>query len=408
MLAELVAVGTELLLGEVVDSNTAWLAGQLANRGVDVYWSQRVGDNLGRATAAIRQALQRSDLVITVGGLGPTEDDLTREAIAAALDETPAVDPALEEGLRGWFERRGARMPEMNVKQARLSPSATSLPNALGTAPGWLVRRGQRMLVALPGPPREMERMWTAEALPRLGLPKATLFRRTYKTFGIGESSVAERLGALLSAATPSVATYARADGVQVRVAAKGTSMDDAARAAEPAMRAVEDALRDVIWGVDDDRMAEVARRRLLERGATLSTMESLTGGLLGAALTSVPGISDVYRGGGISYAVDLKALFGVPPEVLERHGAVSAETAEAMARAAAAHFKSDYALSTTGVAGPSDLEGRPAGTVFIGLHGPQGTESERLDLSNRTRDGVRERTVVGALMLLLRRLPGL
>lgn len=405
MLAELIAIGTELLLGEIVDSNTAWLAGQLANRGVDVYWSQRVGDNLGRATAAISQALQRSDLVVTVGGLGPTEDDLTREAIAAAVHETPAVDPALESHLRAWFAGRGVRMPDMNVKQAWLIPSSAPLPNALGTAPGWLVRRGHRMLVALPGPPREMERMWTEEALPRMGLPKSALFRRTYKTSGIGESTVAERLGNLLSAASPSVATYARADGVQVRVAAKGVAIEDAMRAAAPALEAVERALGDVIWGVDDDRMADVVRRRLLERGATLSTMESLTGGLLGSELASVPGISDVYRGGGISYATDLKALFGVPEEVLERHGAVSAETAEAMARAAADHFKSDYALSTTGVAGPSDREGKPPGTVFIGLHGPAGTESERLDLSGRTRDGVRERAVFGALMMLLRSL---
>lgn len=401
MRAEILAIGTELLLGEIVDTNSAWLAADLAGRGVDVYWSQRVGDNRARIAEAVRQGLGRSDLLITVGGLGPTADDLTREGIADALGETPAVDPDLEAALRAWFAERGHPMPAMNVKQAWRIPSASSLPNPLGTAPGWLSRAADRSIVSLPGPPAEMQRMWSEEAAPRLAFPTSVLWRRSFKTWGLGESRVAEMLGDWTERANPSVATYAKADGVQVRVAAQAETAEAAAALAAPAVQAVERALADHIWGHDDDRLADRLRARLEAEGRRLATIESLTGGLLGHELASVPGISGVYCGGGIAYSAVAKERLGVPSDVIARHGTVSAETAAAMALAAARFFGSDYALATTGVAGPDVIEGKPVGTVFVAAHGPQGTQTRALDLGDRGRQTIRERATCAALFLL-------
>src|SRR6266508_3271972 len=207
MKAELISIGTELLLGQIVDTNAAWLAGRLADLGIDCLWVSTVGDNLGRATEVVSRALGRSDLIVCTGGLGPTEDDLTREAIAAALGETPAVEPALEAELRTWFAGRGLEMAERNRKQAWLIPSARALPNPLGTAPGWIVRKDGRTLVAMPGVPREMTRMWETEVEPAL-LAGAPIRSRTLKLLGVGESSVEEALGELVRSTSPTVATY--------------------------------------------------------------------------------------------------------------------------------------------------------------------------------------------------------
>ena len=217
LLAEIMSVGTELLFGEIVDSNAAFLARELVARGVTLQRKSVLGDNLGRVTDAIRLALSRADLVILGGGLGPTDDDLTREAIAAALNETPTEDPGLISWLEGLYTSRGRVMPQINRKQAWLIPSAEALPNPVGTAPGWFVRTGGKLIVALPGPPREMHRMWREQVLPRLPLPDSALHAVTLHTQGIGESNVAEILGELTRAANPSVATYARRTGVERR-----------------------------------------------------------------------------------------------------------------------------------------------------------------------------------------------
>lgn len=213
LLAEIISVGTELLLGEIVDSNAAFLARELAARGITLHRKVVLGDNLKRLAEGLRTALARADLVIVGGGLGPTDDDLTREAIAEVLEETPTEDPALLAWLEGLYAARGRPMPQVNRKQAWLIPSAQALPNPVGTAPGWFVRTGGKIIVALPGPPRELQRMWREQVLPRLPLPDHALFAVTLHTQGIGESNIAELLGDLTKAANPSVATYARADG---------------------------------------------------------------------------------------------------------------------------------------------------------------------------------------------------
>lgn len=285
MKAEILSVGTELLLGQITDTNAAWLAGRLADLGIDCLWKSTVGDNLGRATEALRRALDRSDLVVSTGGLGPTEDDLTREAIAAALNETPAVDPRLEAELRAWFGGRGMGMPERNRKQGWLIPSATALANPNGTAPGWLVRRDGRMLVAMPGVPREMTAMWENEVEPLLG-GGSPLRSRTLKLLGIGEGSVEEALGELVRSTAPTVATYAKADGVHVRV----TDRDADLAARDARIREMEAEIRRRlgrhVWGVDGESLAGVIGSALRAQGWRLATAESVTGGEIARALS--------------------------------------------------------------------------------------------------------------------------
>ncbi len=408
MIAELLSVGTELLLGEIVDTNSAFLAQDLARRGVDVLWSQRVGDNLERVKLALVSALARSDAVIMCGGLGPTDDDLTREAIAAVVGETPTVDPGLERTLRDRFLSYGMReMPERNLKQAWLIPSAEALPNPQGTAPGWFVRTTlggvPKWLIALPGPPRELRPMWLGEAVPRLKLSPAALYSKTFKTHNIGESTVAERLGSLTDGANPSVATYATRDGVQVRVAAKADTPEAAAARAAGVESRVRELLRDRVWGEDDDELAAVILEKLSAKGQTLATMESLTGGLLGDLLTSVPGASAAYEGGVVAYRAHHKAAFGVPQTLLEAHGSVSAEAARAMAELAATRFRSDYGLATTGVAGPEGAEGKPVGEIHLAVfRRVDGAETVKsLQFPPLERNWVRERAAFAALSLL-------
>src|SRR5712692_5799532 len=254
MRAELLSIGTELLLGQIVDTNSAYLAGRLAGLGIDLLYMSTVGDNLGRATATVRRAAERSDLVVCTGGLGPTEDDLTREAIAAALEETPAVDSALEADLRAWFAGRGAPMPERNRKQAWLIPSARALPNPNGTAPGWDVRRDGRRLVAMPGVPREMTPMWEDHIEPTL-IAGAVLRSRTLKMLGIGESAVEEALGELVRSTAPTVATYAKNDGVHVRITDKAPDAATADSRIAAMEATIEARLGQYVWGTDDDTL---------------------------------------------------------------------------------------------------------------------------------------------------------
>ena len=287
--AELLSIGTELLLGQIVDTNSAYLAGRLAGLGIDLLYMSTVGDNLGRATATVRRATERSDLVICTGGLGPTEDDLTREAIAAALGETPEVDPALEAELRAWFAGRGAPMPERNRKQAWLIPSARALPNPLGTAPGWDVRAGATRIVAMPGVPREMTRMWEIEVEPSLAA-RTVLRSRTLKLLGIGESSVEEALDELVRSTAPTVATYAKNDGVHVRITDKGDDPAQVLARIEAMDRTIRGRIGQHVWGTDGDTLGSVVGSALAARGWRLAVGEGLTGGDIARTLSETDG----------------------------------------------------------------------------------------------------------------------
>ncbi len=302
MKAEVFAVGTEILLGEIVDSNSAYLAGRFPSLGIKLYRITQLGDNLERLTAHLRQALADNDLVVTTGGLGPTEDDVTREAIAAAVGEMPAVDPDLAQRLRDWFGRRNIVMPERNLKQAWLIPSAQSLPNDRGTAPGWWVEKGGKRLVCLPGPPAEMRPMWEMQVESRLAaLASDVIVTRTLKTVGIGEGRVDEMISEFLHAENPTVGVYSRGDGIHVRLGARAGTRAEAAALIEPVEARMREILGTALWGADEDTLQEAVVRVLRQRKMTVAVVEdAATGGSVAAQLTQVPAElrAGVWRGG--------------------------------------------------------------------------------------------------------------
>jgi nicotinamide-nucleotide amidase len=307
MSAEILSIGTELLLGQIVDTNANYLAGRLALLGIDCLHMQTVGDNLGRARQAFERALSRSDLLVATGGLGPTEDDLTREAIAAALGETPEVDAALEQDLRAWFSGRGMTMPDRNRKQAWLIPSARALPNPNGTAPGWDVRRDGKRIVAMPGVPREMMPMW--EAIEPSLISGGALRWRTLKLLGIGESAVEEKLAELVRSTSPTVATYAKNDGVHVRIADKAPAAPTADARIARMEEQVRERLGEYVWGVDDETLPATIGRALGERGWRLAVAESLSAGDIARALMETPRAEQWLAGAVVRPAADVARL---------------------------------------------------------------------------------------------------
>jgi nicotinamide-nucleotide amidase len=411
MKAEIISVGTEILLGEIVDTNTQYVSVRLPAIGIDLYYHSTVGDNLDRLVDTLETALRRSDVIIMTGGLGPTEDDLTREAIAAALGEEPFVDPDMERALRAFFTSRGVGFPERNVKQAWLIPSAMAIPNPRGTAPGWWVEKEDadgrtRVIVAMPGPPSEMTRMWEKEVEPRLREMAGgqILVARTLKTVGIGESHIDEMLSPLLKSTNPSIGIYARPDGVQARIAAKADTEEEAWRLIRPVEEEARRLLGPIVWGADDDTLEGVIGGMLQERGLTLATMESCTGGLLASTITDVDGSSNYFRGGHVTYATQMKIALGVSAGIIEAHGVISAEVAADMARAARESLGADYGIGITGVAGGEPVEGQPPGTMHIAVH--DGTRAEPISYTfYQGRPATKRRAVTTALFLLRRAL---
>lgn len=411
MKAEIISVGTEILLGDILDTNSNYLAVRLAPMGIDLYYISKVGDNLGRLTETIERAHGRSDLVLLTGGLGPTEDDLTREAIAATLGEEMHVDPDTERRLRDMFASRGFTFPESNVKQAMLIPSARSIPNPRGTAPGWWVEKDgpdgrSRHIIAMPGPPAELQRMWEMEVAPRLAelVSGEVIVSRTLKTIGIGEGHLDEMVSPLLKSENPTIGVYAKPDGVHLRLTAKARTPEAARELIAP----VEEELRRIVgeaaWGADDDTL-EGAVGAMLDKGAlTLATMESCTGGLLASTITDVPGSSVYYRGGYVAYSARMKMNLGVSADLIERHGTVSDEVAKDMARAARVNADTSYGVSVTGVAGPDELEGKPPGQMHIAVDdGGEGLSIAYTYYQGRA--ATKRRAVTSALALLRRAL---
>jgi nicotinamide-nucleotide amidase len=409
MRAEIISCGTELLLGQITDTNATYLAQSLSGLGIDLYFVSQVGDNLGRLVETLRRAWERSELVIMTGGLGPTEDDLTREAISVLLGEHMEVDPALAAELRAWFASRGARMPERNLKQATLIPSARPLPNPLGTAPGWWVEKEGRVIVAMPGVPREMYRMWEAEAVPRLSAyTGGVIFTRILRVTGLGESSVEERLDPFIHGSNPTVATYAKSDAVDVRISAKAATAGEAERLVVETEGRIRELLTHHIFGVDKETLQGVVGRLLSERQQTLAVMEGFTGGQLSSLITDVAGSSRYFRGGIVVYTRALAVEMGVPSEVIERAGVVSEETARAMAHVVRTRLEADYGLGITGVAGPGELEQKPAGTFALAIEGPQGAVTAVGTGWRGSREDQKYRSALAALNLLRLHLEGI
>ncbi|HEX2574838.1 MAG TPA: competence/damage-inducible protein A [Aquihabitans sp.] len=413
MRCEVVAIGTELLLGQIVDTNSSWIGEQLALAGIDSHFQTKVGDNLDRMVQALEVALGRSDAVIVCGGLGPTQDDITREAIARVMGTELELDDAVAARIEAMFSSRGRRMPMNNLRQAEIPVGATAIADPQpGTAPGLIAPVGDQVVYAVPGVPSEMKEIVLGAVLPdlqrRAGLA-ATIVSRTLRTWGESESGLAERLAGRVAeldrTGNPTLAYLASGiEGIKVRLTAKGADAAEASAllaAEEAEVRAV---LGDLVFGVDDETMEHAVLVLLRDRGLTLGLGESLTGGLMGARICDVVGASDVFRGSIVSYAPDVKFdVLGVPEGPV-----VSAEAAAAMAAGARRVLGADVGVGVTGVAGPGpDADGNPAGTVFVGLDlGPlgDGPESFAVQLpGNRLQ--VRQFSVITALAGLRQRL---
>jgi nicotinamide-nucleotide amidase len=407
---EVIAIGSELLLGQIVDTNSAWIGEQLALAGIDSHFQVKVGDNRRRIVAAIRAALARSEAVICCGGLGPTQDDITRECLAEVMNVELRRHDELVDVIRELFLSRGRTMSDNNLRQADVPVGATVIPQTRGTAPGLICPLGDRAIYAVPGVPHEMRDMIQRAVLPDLGAragERATIRSRTLRTWGLSESGLAEkvapRLDALEGTGNPTLAFLASGiEGIKLRITAKGTG--PAADTAADALLAAEEAqlralLGEVVFGVDDENMEVAVGRLLVGRGLTLAVAESLTGGLMASRLTAVPGASAWFRGGIVSYASEVKrTLLGVGA------GPVVSESAAAeMAAGAARVLGADVGLAVTGVAGPDEQEGQPVGTVWVGLSVDGAVTTRSLWLPG-DRDRVRQMTVISALDLLRRR----
>lgn len=409
MKAEIIAIGTEILLGEIIDTNSAYIAQRLPELGIDLHYKSVVGDDNARIVETFERAWNRSDYIFCTGGLGPTEDDMTREGIAKVLGEQTYVDPDLETRVRQWFAGRGYPMPESNIKQAWLIPSARAIDNPRGTAPGWWVERDGKSIICMPGVPPEMERMWQKEVQPELERRSTgeILVNRTIKTLGLGEGTVDEMAKPLYD--TPGIAfgTYARADGIHIRIGAKARSREEAWQRLHPVERELERIFGQAIWGRDEDTMEGYIASQMHERKTTLAVMESCTGGLLANTLTDVPGSSDYFLASYVTYQTQQKIDLGVPAEIIVMYGAVSPETAKEMALAARRKSGADYGIGITGVAGPDPQDDIPPGTVHIAVATPDGGTHALSSSMNQGRQAVKRRAVTTSLLLLRRALLG-
>ena len=406
----MVAVGTELLLGQIVDTNSSWIGQALADAGIDSHHQVKVGDNLARIVDVLRLALSRSDAVLVCGGLGPTQDDITREAIAEVMGVGLHRDEDVLTRIKEMFASRGRDMAASNARQADVPEGATVIPQTRGTAPGLICPVGDKVVYAMPGVPYEMTDMMERAVIPdlqrRSGV-RAVIRSRTIRTWGLAESTLAEVVAPRLDAldargGNPTIAFLASGiEGIKVRVTAKAstTAEADALLAAEEEeLRAL---LGEIVFGVDDQSMEHAVGARLEAAGLTLAVAESLTGGLVASRLVNVPGSSAWFKGGVVAYDSEVKySVLGVP-----RGPVVTADAARAMADGARRLMGADVGLSTTGVAGPEPQEGVAPGTVFLGVAGP-GDEVEGVEAHlPGDRDRVRQFSTISLLDLLRRRL---
>ena len=410
--AELIAVGTELLLGNIANTDAQMISQGLSQLGINVYYHTVVGDNPQRVRQAVDIARGRADILITTGGLGPTCDDLTKVAVAQAFGKELVYHEPSAQRIRERFAQRGTPVTENNFQQAMVPEGCTVLDNDWGTAPGVAFQAGGTHVLMLPGPPRECAMMFRHRALPYLQkLSDGVIASRTVKTFGIGESAAEALLRDLMNALhNPTLAPYAKPTGTELRITAHAPTREEALRLIAPVEEQVKAILGDKVIGVDVDSLEEVCFALLKDRGLTVGTAESCTGGLLAKLLTDLPGSSAVFRGGVVSYTNGVKAgLLGVPQDLLDRYGAVSPQVAEAMARGAKASLGCDIALSTTGVAGPdADDRGNPIGLVYLGLAWGDQCQVTEFRAGPVERERVRRQAAQTALDLLRRYLTGL
>ena len=411
--AEIIAVGTELLLGNIANTNAQVLSQSLSTLGVNVFWHTVVGDNPERLKEALDAARRRADIIITTGGLGPTYDDLTKQTICGAFGKPLILHRDILEDIRTFYESAlHVPMPENNTQQAELPEGCTVFDNPVGTAPGCAFESGGVHVLMLPGPPHEMETMLRRHVEPYLRkLSCEVIVSHDIMTFGMGESSVDQLLHQRMShMENPTLATYAKPYEVRLRATAKAADEAAAEAMLAPVVEEVRQILGDVVYGVDVSGLPEACLGLLKERGMTFATAESCTGGRVAERITALPGASAVYRGGVVSYWTSVKgAVLGVPQEILDRYGPVSEPCARAMAEGARRITGADIAVSVTGAAGPDpDERGVPVGVVYIGLAVPEGTFCRKMDSGRRRRDRIQGVASNHAFDVIRRYLTGL
>ncbi len=407
--AEIIAVGSELLTPHRTDTNSLWLTERLNSVGIEVKLKTVVGDDDARLEETIRDALKRSGVVITTGGLGPTEDDITRKIAARALSRRLTLDERVLEDIRAKFLHWGRKMPEINARQAMVLEGATVLDNPNGTAPGLYVEHEGRAVALLPGPPRELKPMFERDVLPRLAARAGDVrvVRRVLRVTGMGESAVDERIAPVYRQyENPQTTILFTSSEIEIHLTAQGRHEQEAELLLDGLAGQIEERLGDAVFAFRGESMEEVVGLRLAVAGFTVATAESCTGGLVAHRLTEVPGSSTYFMEGVVTYSNEAKTrLLGVPPELIEAHGAVSAEVAEAMAEGVKRRAGVDFGLSVTGVAGPGGgTEAKPVGLVYIALADDAHTEHRRLMLPG-DRHLIRWRSSQAALDLLRRRL---
>ena len=409
MKTAILTVGTEILFGQIVNTNAAFLSRELNNLGYDVMYHYSVGDNPGRLAELIEFAFRDCDMIITTGGLGPTQDDLTKEVIAQAMGDRLVVSPEALSALKDRYERSGRPMTENNLKQANMPESAQILPNDQGTAPGfWLEKKG-KIIVSMPGPPREMTNMFEKEVKPRLiSRQDSVKYYKILRTFGLGESKMETVLLPLIDGQTdPTIATYAKEGECSLRIASKRPTKEEAEAAVEDMTARVMDIIGEYVYSTDNEELADVVANMLLDKNITISCAESCTGGLFAGTLINTDGISKVFDRGIVTYSNEAKIKeLGVKAETLDTFGAVSPETAAEMAEGIRAKTGTDMAVSVTGIAGPGGGSAdKPVGLVYIGIAYDGKTDVVKAQMRNVTRNWNRNYAVLNMLYEIYKRI---
>ncbi|MFQ7001320.1 MAG: competence/damage-inducible protein A [Clostridium sp.] len=409
MRAEIISVGTEILLGDIVNTNTQFLAKELASIGIEVYRQEVIGDNKDRLLGILKEALSRSDMVITTGGLGPTNDDLTKETACEFFNMDLELHQESLKALEEYFSKMGREIAESNYKQVYFPKDAVVLPNPNGTAPGAILEKNNKYIVVLPGPPREMKPMYLNHVKPYLikkgdGIIESQVIR----VLGIGESMAAEKLKKFIeNGSNPTVAPYAKEEDILFRITAKAKSKEEALKLIEPVKNEVKEILGEDVYGEGEEtRIETVVGELLIKNNLKISTAESCTGGMIASRLVSISGISDVFLEGAVTYSNEAKVrTLKVKEETLKSFGAVSEETAREMAEGMAKRTGSDIAVVTTGIAGPGGgTEEKPVGLVYIGLY-YKGEVFVYKNVFNGNRQTVRTKATVRALDIVRRKI---
>jgi nicotinamide-nucleotide amidase len=395
MKAEIIPVGTEILLGNIIDTNSYFLANQLPSLGIDLYFISTVGDNQKRLVDTLKRAWKRANMIITTGGLGPTQDDITRESIGELVNEELKVDEKLWQELQDLLRRYAGEIPQSNIRQATIIPSAQIIPNRIGTAPGWWVEKDDHIIIALPGPPDEMKLMWLEGILPKLE-QRATgevILSKTIKTFRLAEAKVDELVTHLSKLPNPTLATYINPDGVYLRITAKAKEKIEAQRLISQSEEQIQNILSPYIWGVDDDTLDSVIGKLLRAKNLSLATMESCTEGLLCSIIASGQESYTYFKGGLLACCDEAKMACGVDTSTIERYGKENTQVAKAMAETARRNLKADIGMGVGGNMNPD----KNSGDAFIGLCGDT-FEQTFTHILRGNRSRMKQRAVYAAL----------